>query len=138
MESLQYSVKNCAPINILLVDDTEADIKITLRAFEKARLRNNIFVVNDGDEALDFLNNRGMFTDKSQSPRPGIVLLDINMPKMDGFEVLQAIKTNPELKMIPVVMLTSSKDHQDILKSYHYGASSYIPKPVDYGEFLQR
>lgn len=137
MESLHYSENNCAPINILLVDDTEADVKITLRAFEKARLRNNIFVVQDGDEALDFLNHRGEFSDHQQYPRPGIILLDINMPKIDGFEVLKAIKTDDNLKTIPVVMLTSSKDHQDVLKSYNYGASSYIPKPVDYGEFLR-
>ncbi|MCD4781526.1 MAG: response regulator [Candidatus Omnitrophica bacterium] len=126
-----------AAINILLIDDNEADIKISLRAFEKARLKNNVFVVTDGMEALDFLYNRGAFKDKRRSPRPGIILLDINMPKMDGFEVLNRIKADNDLKTIPVVMLTSSKNDEDVLRSYGYGASSYIPKPVIYDEFVK-
>ena len=128
---------NIGPINILLVDDNESDVKISLRAFEKAKLKNNIYVVRDGMEALDFLYNRGDFRDQQKYPRPGIILLDINMPKMNGFDVLNKIKADNDLRTIPVVMLTSSKNDEDVLRSYGYGASSYIPKPVVYDEFVK-
>ena len=112
---------NDHPIDILLVEDNEADVKITLRAFQKARIKNNVQVVNDGQAALDFMK---------KFPRPDLILLDINMPKLSGFEVLKKLKADPKVSFIPVVMLTSSKSEEDVLKSYQNGAVSFIPKPV--------
>jgi len=128
---------NSKPIDILLVEDTEADIKITLRAFKKARLRNNIYVCHNGQEALDFLYHQGDYKDAAQYPRPDLVLLDINMPKLNGYEVLQKLKADPAYCMIPVIMLTSSKSEEDIVKSYQKGATSYIQKPVEYEAFVR-
>ncbi|OGW80257.1 MAG: hypothetical protein A3G33_06180 [Omnitrophica bacterium RIFCSPLOWO2_12_FULL_44_17] len=125
------------PINILLAEDNEADVKITLRAFDKARLKNNIFVVRDGEEALDFIYHRGKYSDATRYPKLDLVLLDIKMPKVDGLEVLKKLKSDPVFKMLPVVMLTSSKNEQDIVTSYMDGASSYIPKPVSFQEFIE-
>lgn len=128
---------NNKPIDILLVEDTEADIKITLRAFKKARLRNNIYVCHNGQEALDFLYHQGDYKDAQQYPRPDLILLDINMPKLNGFEVLQKIKADPAYCAIPVVMLTSSKNESDIVSSYQKGATSFIQKPVEYEDFVK-
>lgn len=124
------------PIDILLVEDNEADVKITLRAFEKAKLSNNIFTVANGEEALDFVYQRGKY-EGANHPRPDIILLDIMMPKMDGFEVLKRLKGDAALSYIPVAMLTSSRAEEDVLKSFKYGAVSYIPKPVDYRDFVE-
>jgi CheY-like chemotaxis protein len=124
-------------LNILLVEDNEADIKITVRAFARGALRTNVFVVHDGVEALEFLRNEGKFRDKEKYPRPGLVLLDIKMPKKDGFGVLKEMKQDRELDFIPVIMLTSSKDEEDIVRSYRTGAASYIQKPIDYENFLK-
>lgn len=130
-------VLNEDPIDILLVEDNEADIKITLRAFDRGRLRNNIHVVRDGQEALDYVYHEGQYQDRGQYPVPDLILLDINMPKANGFEVLQKIKNDPKLRYIPVAMLTSSKNDEDIVRSYGYGACSYIQKPVDFTEFIK-
>lgn len=125
------------PINILLVEDNEADIKITLRAFERGKIKNNIFTVKNGQEALDFIHKRGSYENDRDLPVPDLILMDIVMPKMSGLETLQKLKEDPEFDHIPVVMLTSSKNENDVVKSYKYGAVSYIPKPVNYEDFIK-
>ena len=135
-EDLPGEVKD-DPIDILLVEDNEADVKITLRAFKKARLRNNVFVVRDGQLALDFVYHQGEYQDKTKFPRPDLILLDINMPRLNGYEVLQKLKSDPSFCAIPVVMLTSSKNEDDVMKTYQWGATSYIQKPVDYDSFVK-
>lgn len=124
-------------LNILLVEDNESDIKITLRAFAKGALKTNIFVARDGVEAIEFLRNEGRYRDKERYPRPGAILLDIKMPKKDGFQVLKEVKSDPQLDFIPVIMLTSSRDEEDIVRSYRSGAASYIQKPIDYDNFIK-
>jgi CheY-like chemotaxis protein len=125
------------PMNVLLIEDDEADVKIAIRAFNKADPNINIFVANDGEEALDYIYHRGNYQEKERFPRPDIILLDIKMPKVDGFGVLANIKNNPNCSFIPVVMLTSSKNEQDITRSYKEGACSYIQKPVNYEDFVK-
>ena len=129
--------RNARPMNILLVEDNEADIKITLRAFAKSTLKSNIYVAKDGQEALDFLCHNGKYEDKERFPRPDLILLDIKMPKVDGFQVLESLKNDLEYSSIPVIMLTSSRNEEDIARSYKYGAASFIPKPVSYEEFVK-
>jgi len=124
------------PIDILLVEDDENDILITKRAFTKHCLSNRLYVVRDGEEALDFIYHRGGYQDPESAPRPGLVLLDINMPKMNGIEVLGKLKSDPGYKMIPIVMLTTSKRDQDKIESYNLGVNSYIIKPVDFTKFV--
>ncbi len=136
IDELSESI-NGQPIDILLVEDNEADVKITLRAFNKAKLKNNIYVVYDGQEALDYLSHQGKFADQKIYPRPDLILLDINMPKKNGFEVLKEIKESVSYRTIPVVMLTSSKNEADIVTSFKNGAASYIPKPVLYDDFAK-
>ena len=137
IDELSDSKKKARPINILLVDDNESDIKIAKRAFAKCGLKSNLYVAMDGEEALDFIYHRGKFTDKGMYPRPGLILLDIKMPKVDGFQVLQKLKSDPQYNFIPVIMLTSSKDEEDIVKSYRNGAASFIPKPISYESFIK-
>ena len=137
MSEQQTSDPNPIPIDILLVEDNEADVKITLRAFKRAKIQNNIFVVNDGQEALEFVYREGKYADKNKFPRPDLILLDINMPRMDGFEFLDRIKADGRFNFIPVVMLTSSRNDEDVVKSYGTGAASYIQKPVEYEEFVK-
>jgi len=121
------------PIDILLVEDNPGDIRLTQEAFKEGKMRNNFFVVRDGVEALDFLFKRGEFKD---APRPDIILLDLNLPKMDGREVLETIKENEDTRQIPVVILTTSKAEEDILKSYNLHANCFITKPVELDEFM--
>ena len=128
-------IVNVAPIDILLVEDDEIDSEAALRAFEKGKIKNNILVARDGEEALDFVYHRGAYQDKNKYPRPDLILLDIRMPKLGGFEVLKKLKEDPQYSYIPVVMLTSSQNEEDVLKSYGFGAASYIPKPVSYEDF---
>ncbi len=123
-------------IDILLVEDDENDILITKRAFTKHNLSNRLYVVRDGEEALDFIYHRGGYQDPGSAPRPGLVLLDINMPKMNGIEVLRKLKSDPGYKVIPIVMLTTSKRDQDKIESYNLGVNSYIIKPVDFNKFV--
>ncbi|MBU1086117.1 MAG: response regulator [Candidatus Omnitrophica bacterium] len=122
-------------VDILIAEDTLDDIVITKRAFKNARLANRLFVVRDGQEAIDFLTHQGEYTDKDKYPRPGLILLDINMPRLNGIEVLKKIKETDELKKIPVIMLTVSRRDEDIVKSYDYGCNSFLQKPVDYDNF---
>ncbi|MFQ5544275.1 MAG: response regulator [Nitrospiria bacterium] len=129
------TIKN-EPIKILLADDDEDDIAIALRAFKKSKLENEVFVVRDGEETLDYLLSRGQYQDESQHPKPHLLLLDINMPKMNGLEVLKQLEDHPTLKRLRVMMLTSSKNEEDVVRSYNNGACAYIPKPVEFDDFL--
>ncbi|MCB1195472.1 response regulator [bacterium] len=126
------------PIDILLVEDNEADIKITIRTFKKSRLANRLFVVRDGQEALDYIFLQGHYQDRTAFPLPDLILLDINMPKVNGFQVLENLKRNEEFKYIPVVILTTSQQEEDIAKSYATGACSFISKPIGYEEFTKK
>lgn len=131
------NAKKNRPLNILLAEDNSADVKITLRAFSEAKLKCELYVVNDGQEAIDFVHNKGQYQDKGKFPRPDLMLLDINMPKMNGFEVLESLKNDLDYSSIPIVMLTSSSNEEDIAKSYRKNAASYIPKPVNYADFVK-
>jgi CheY-like chemotaxis protein len=124
-------------LNILLVDDNEADVKIALRAFKNSALNPNVFVTRDGEEAMMFVRHQGRYQNKEHYPRPGLILLDINMPKKDGFSVLKELKSDPRFNFIPVIMLTSSKNEEDIVKSYRNGAASFIQKPITYDSFIK-
>jgi CheY-like chemotaxis protein len=124
-------------IKILLVEDNPDDIDITKRALREAKVINKLWIVRDGQEALDFLRNEGEYRDPSACPRPGLILLDINLPKVNGIDVLKAIKDDPKLKRIPVVMLTVSKRDEDIIKSYNCGCNSFIQKPVNFENFVE-
>jgi CheY-like chemotaxis protein len=121
------------PFHVLLVEDDPGDELITREAFEENKVRNALHVARDGEEALDFLYRRGQFAD---APRPGLVLLDLNLPKYDGREVLARIKSDPELMLIPVVILTTSEAEEDIVRSYQLHANAYVTKPVDFDRFL--
>ena len=124
-----------APKRILLAEDDPRDQELTIAALSEYRLANEILVVSDGVEALDYLHRRGRFADVPPG-NPAILLLDLKMPKVDGLEVLQEIRQTPELRLLPVVMLTSSKEEADIAESYNLGASAYVVKPVDFHDFV--
>ncbi|CAD5919090.1 MULTISPECIES: response regulator [Streptomyces] len=121
------------PIEVLLVEDDPGDELMTREAFEDNKIRNTLHVVRDGQEALDFLYRRGEYPD---APRPDLVLLDLNLPKYDGRQVLEQIKGDPELSLIPVVVLTTSSAEEDILRSYKLHANAYVTKPVDLDQFI--
>ena len=125
------------PLNILLVEDSEADVKIALRTFHNAKIKNTIFVVGDGQECLDFVRRQGPYQDAVKYPRPDMILLDINMPRVDGFGVLQSLKADKEYGLIPIIVLSASKNQHDVVQSYALGANSFIQKPVTYEEFIQ-
>ncbi|EAW26980.1 putative two-component response regulator [Alteromonadales bacterium TW-7] len=120
------------PITILMADDDEDDRLLTQDALAESRVLNELHFAEDGVELLEYLERKGKFADKEVSPRPGLILLDLNMPRMDGREALEAIKANPNLKGIPVVILTTSKQEEDMVKGYNLGAASYITKPVTF------
>ena len=120
------------PITILMADDDEDDRLLTQDALAESRVLNELHFVEDGVELLEYLERKGKFEDKAVSPRPGLILLDLNMPRMDGREALEAIKGNPNLKGIPVVILTTSKQEEDMVKGYNLGAASYITKTVTF------
>jgi CheY-like chemotaxis protein len=122
---------------ILLVEDDREDQKLIQRALKKGRVRNQLFIVNDGEEALEFLHRRGNFCDPASAPRPDLILLDLNMPKIDGRAVLEQIKHDSQLKSIVVVVLTTSSQEEDILRSYDLGANSYLTKPVTMDGFIK-
>lgn len=126
--------ENGKPVEILLVEDNPGDVRLTEEALREAKMRNNLHVVGDGEAALRFLHREGEFGD---APRPDLVLLDLNLPKKGGQEVLSEIKADPGLRRIPVVILTTSKAEEDILKSYDLHANCYITKPVDFEQFIR-
>jgi CheY-like chemotaxis protein len=122
------------PVDVLLVEDDEGDILIAREAFEFHKIRNPLHVVTDGEQALQFVRRTGPFTD---SPRPGLILLDVNLPRLSGLEVLAELKRDPELLLIPVVILTTSQAEEDILRSYELHANAYVSKPVDFDHFIE-
>ncbi len=123
------------PIEILLVEDNPADIEVTRKALQQSGVRNVLRVVRDGQEALDYLLHEGKYADEAPD-LPGLVLLDIGLPRVSGHEVLRRMKTEPALREIPVIMLTVSEDDEDIIRSYQYGTSVYIQKPMDPRSFI--
>ncbi len=126
------SLKHATPINILMADDDEDDRLLTLDALKESRVLNNLYCVEDGVELLEYLRREGKYSDPKDSPRPSLILLDLNMPRKDGREALQEIKADPSLRGIPVVILTTSKEEEDMLKGYDLGCASYITKPVNF------
>lgn len=122
------------PIEILLVEDNPGDVRLTIEALKEAKVINHLTVVKDGMEALAFLRRQGSYT---AAPRPHLIVLDLNLPRKDGREVLADIKADDSLKRIPVVVLTTSQDEQDVLKSYNLHANCYITKPVDLDQFVR-
>lgn len=125
------------PLHILLVEDNEDHAELVIRGLRDHQVANAIHHVSDGEKALDYLFNRGIYTDAAKNPRPNLVLLDLRLPRVDGLDVLRTIKTTPELLRIPVVVLTSSEAENDILQSYDYHANSYIVKPLDFKTFTR-
>ena len=122
------------PIDILLVEDNPGDVRLTKEALRDAKVLNEIYVARDGVEAMQFVNNEGTF---SNAPMPDLILLDLNLPRKDGREVLAEIKKDPKLKHIPVVVLTTSKADEDIIRTYNLHANAYITKPVDLNRFVE-
>jgi chemotaxis family two-component system response regulator Rcp1 len=122
------------PIDILLVEDNPGDVRLTQEAFKVGKIRNNLYVVRDGVEALDFLFRRKPYED---APIPDLILLDLNLPKRDGREILEEIKSKDNLRRIPVVVLTTSKADEDVLRSYNLHANCFITKPIDLDEFFR-
>ena len=125
---------NGQPIQILMIEDNEGDVLLTTEAFKSAKVANKLSVVRDGVEAMDFLRRKGEF---ASAPRPDLILLDLNLPRRDGRQVLADIKSDPQLRLIPVVVLTSSKAEQDVLKVYELHANCYIVKPVDFNNLME-
>lgn len=125
---------NAAPIQILMVEDSGGDVILTMEALKDAKVANNISVVRDGEEAMDFLHRENKF---ASAPRPDLVLLDLNLPRRDGRQVLADMKSDPSLRSIPVVILTSSKTEEDVAKMYDLHANCYIVKPVDFHSLME-
>ncbi len=120
-------------IEILLVEDNPADVMLTEEAFEEARIANRLHVARDGVDALEFLHRQGHH---AEAPTPDVILLDVNMPRMNGLELLAVLKADPDLRRIPIIMLTTSRAEQDVWRSYDLHVNAYIPKPVSVGEFF--
>lgn len=125
------------PVTILLAEDDEDDYILIKKGFQNARLSNDLYWVKDGVELLDYLLHRNQYEKKESSPRPWLILLDLNMPRMDGREALKKIKSDPHLKTIPVVILTTSKAEEDILSTYQLGVNSFVRKPVKFEDFIR-
>lgn len=124
-------------VDILLVEDNLNDAELALRALKKSGVANNIFVVNDGEEALDFIYCRNKYVSRNPNHTPKVILLDLKLPKIDGLEVLRILKSDEEKKIIPVIVLTSSDQERDMIESYKLGVNSYIQKPVDFDQFIK-
>jgi len=122
-------------VDILLVEDNQDDLALAMHTLRREKLANNIFVVRDGEEALDFMFCRGAYAGRTFDQGPRLVLLDLKLPKVDGIQVLKELKTDPRTQMIPVVMMTSSKEDRDLVESYKSGVNSFIQKPVNFEEF---
>ena len=124
-------------VEILLVEDNAEDIELTLRGLKKHNLANRVFTVRDGEEALEFIFGSGRYSGRNINNTPKLILLDLKLPKVNGLEVLQKVKSDEKTRFIPVVVLTSSAEEKDIIESYRFGVNSYITKPVDFDKFLQ-
>jgi chemotaxis family two-component system response regulator Rcp1 len=120
-------------IEVLVIEDNEGDVRLIKEAFKDSRVVNKFSVVGDGEQALDYLNRRGKY---ELSSRPDLILLDLNLPKMNGFDVLTEVKSNPSIQKIPVIIFSSSTSENDVLRSYDLKANSYVSKPTDFNEFL--
>lgn len=131
-------MSNVTPTTILLVEDNPDHVLIIQRGLKANSIVNEVKLAEDGQEALDYLYRQGKYADPQTAPRPGLILLDIKLPKVDGIEVLRRIKQDQQLKTIPVIMLTSSEHEVDIVKSYLNGANSYITKPIQFAEFIEK
>ena len=124
-------------IEILLVEDSPADVELTLHALQHNKIANHVHVVQDGEEALDFLFCRGEYADRSFQSPPKVVLLDLKLPKVEGLEVLRRVKNDPRTKSVPVVILTASREEKDLVNGYKLGVNAYIQKPVDFDQFRE-
>ena len=122
-------------VEIILIEDNAADAELTMRALAGHNLKNKIILLRDGEEAIEFLLSKGRYTDRNQRNKPKVIILDLKLPKIDGLDVLRTIKNDPNLNTVPVVMLTSSKEERDIIRSYQLGVNSYIVKPVEFDKF---
>lgn len=129
--------RNGKPITLLMADDDADDRMLTKEAMQEALVINDLRFVEDGEELMDYLHQQGQYADPDSSPRPGLILLDLNMPKKDGREALKEIKADPELRRIPIVVLTTSKAEEDVWRTYEMGASSYITKPVTFEGLIE-
>jgi len=130
-------MREFSEVEILLVEDNPNDVELALRAFRKHNVSNRIVHVWDGAEALDFIFARGTYENRNAEDKPKVILLDLKLPKIDGLEVLKEIKSHPNTRFIPVVMLTSSREEKDLITSYKLGVNSYIVKPVDFDKFIR-
>jgi two-component system response regulator len=130
-------MENFDPIEILLVEDNPTDAELTIRALKKQNLANELFLVEDGEEALDFIFSRGKYLSRERKKPLKVIFLDLKLPKLSGIQVLRAIKSDPSTKFIPVVVVTSSKEDPDIKLAYELGANSYVVKPVDFEGFIK-
>lgn len=131
------TIPNGNPIVILMADDDADDRMLTRDALDESRVLNDLRFVEDGEELMDYLTRRGKYSKAEDAPRPGLILLDLNMPKKDGREALKEIKSDPNLRRIPVVIMTTSKAEEDIFRSYDFGASSFITKPVTFDRLVE-
>ena len=129
--------QNSKPVTLLLAEDDPDDRLLAQQALEKSRLVSDLRCVEDGEELLDYLRRRGKYADPKQSPRPGLILLDLNMPRKDGREALHEIKNDPKLRAIPIVVLTTSKSEEDVARTYNLGVNSYIAKPVRFAALVE-
>jgi len=127
-------MKEC---EILLIEDNSDDAELTLLAFEENKLRNNVTVVHDGEEALEYVFRTGRYESLEDKPLPALILLDLKLPKVSGMDVLKRIRANEETDYLPVIILTSSKEDEDVVASYRLGANAYVRKPVDYNQFVE-
>lgn len=128
---------NNSIIEILLIEDNSSDVELTIRALKKQNLANNIMVVNDGAEALDFIFAKGKYADRDAENLPMVIFLDLKLPKINGIEVLKALKSDEKTRMIPIVIMTSSQEEKDIAESYKLGVNSYVVKPIDFEKFMK-
>lgn len=126
------------PVDILLVEDDPDHVELILRALKDNNLLNEVYVVRDGQEALDFMYHQGRYGDEEKFPQPGLILLDIKLPKIDGIEVLKRLKEDPRFKSIPIIMLTTSSRDEEIAECYAVGANSYVVKPMDFEDFTKK